>query len=283
LRGLLKGPLAGRGRTRHTLMKSAQEIFAPTAARLAEWRRDETVVGVLLVGSKSRGHGDALSDDDLEVVLTDEAYARLTPAGCVEYVSEGEGEARRIIYDAQYVALSHLAAKRRSPHDLDHWPYERAVVLFDRDGRTGEAAGAAAAMSDEFRRARLRHATVDAWIAVRRSSKTLGRGMEGAGRLIVARGAKALARVLFALEGRWVPLDHWLELELQTLEDEAGAGADLIAALREGQPEPLARALARLEDRLFEEGVPRAAQRTELFFELIHPSRAAERAIHGLH
>jgi hypothetical protein len=234
------------------------------------------------VGSKSRGHGDALSDDDLEVVLTPEAHALLSPTQCIEYSFEGGPEARRLIYDAQYISLPHLAARRHSSQDLDRWPYERAAVLFDRDGRTAEAVRAAGAMSEDFRRARLRHATVDAGIAAKRAAKTLRRGMEGASRLLVARGAKALARVVFALEGRWVPLDHWLEAELKTLTDEARAGGDLIAALREGSPEPLTRALARLEDRLFDEGVPRAASRAELFFELIHPSRAGERAAHGL-
>ncbi|HEX5709261.1 MAG TPA: hypothetical protein VFX96_18300 [Pyrinomonadaceae bacterium] len=264
------------------MKKGAQAIFRRTAARLEEWRRDERVVGVLHVGSKSRGHGDELSDDDLEVVLTGEAHARLTPSECIEYVFEGEGEARRLVYDAQYVSLPFLAAKRNSAQDLDRWPYERAVVLFDRDGRTGEAVRAAGEMSEEFRRARLRHATVDAGIAARRAAKTLRRGMDGAGRLLVARGAKALARILFALEHRWVPLDHWLEPELKTLADEARAGDDLIAALREGSPELLQRTLARLEDRLFAEGIPRPEGRAELFFELIHPTRAEERAVHGL-
>jgi hypothetical protein len=34
---------------------------------------------------------------------------------------------------------------------------------------------------------------------------------------------------------------------------------------------------------LFAEGVPRAADRRALFYELLHPSRASERAIHGLY
>lgn len=264
-------------------MKASQEIFPRTAARLEEWKSDGDVLGVLLVGSKSRGHGDEISDDDLEVVLADEAHARLTPRNCIEYFREGEDAAARLIYDAQYVSLTSLERKQDSPHDLDRWPYERAVVLFDRDGRIVEAVRAAGAMSDEFRRVRLRHAAVDAWIATRRAAKTLGRGMEGGGRLIVARGAKALARVVFALERRWVPLDHWLELELKTLKDEARAGEDLIAALKEGSPDPLTRALIRLDDRLSDEGIPRADVRAELFFELIHPSRAEERAVHGLY
>jgi hypothetical protein len=259
-----------------------QDIFPQTAARLARWTTQREVLGVILVGSKSRDYRDDLSDDDLEVFLTDEAFERLAPADCHEFAVEGEGETRKLIFDALYTTLDDLRRKVSSTHDLDHWPYERARVLFDREGDVSRAVEAAGSMGAEFRRARLLHATVDTWIATRRAAKTLRRGMEGGGRMVVARGAKALSRVIFALEWRWVPLDHWLEAEIRTLDDPAGAGEKLIEALTSGRPEPLEEALERLEDQLFAEGVPRAAERRALFLELLHPSRAEERAVHGL-
>ena len=108
------------------------------------------------------------------------------------------------------------------------------------------------------------------------------RGFDAAARQIVARGAKALARIVFALEWRWVPLDHWLEPELRTLSDPTGAGSQLVAALLTGDPTRLEAALVGLEDVLAAEDVPRPAERVALFYELIHPARAAERAVHGL-
>ena len=89
--------------------------------------------------------------------------------------------------------------------------------------------------------------------------------------------------MIFALEWRWVPLDHWWEAELRTLDDPAAVGPLLVEALVESTPAPLQEALARLEDRLYAEGVPHPAGRRDLFLELIHPSQAEERAIHGLH
>ena len=260
----------------------AQPIFPQTAARLEEWKARPEVAGVLLVGSKSRGYGDRLSDDDLEVILDDEEHALLSPTECLDHLIVGEGESRRIIYDAQYVPLSELERKADSARDLDHWPYESAPVLYDRDGRVSEAVAAAARMGEDFRLARLLHGTIDAGVASRRAAKTRARGMEGAARLLLSRGAKALARLLFALEWRWTPLDHWLEPELRTLKENEDAARDLLDSLRTGDPLPLAAALDSLEDRLHAEGVPRPAGRTQLFFELIHPSRAEERAVHGL-
>jgi hypothetical protein len=260
-----------------------QTIFPATAERLEAWKAQPGVQGVLLVGSKSRGHNDGLSDDDLEVLLSDAAFAELAPANCGEIYIEGEGAARKLIYDVQYTSLASLERKQFSTHDLDHWPYERAQVLFDRDGRVSAAVAAAGKMDAAFRQTRLLHATIDAWVAPRRAAKTLGRGADCAGRMIIARGAKALARVIFALEWRWVPLDHWLEAELRTLDDPTQAGPLLCQAVSTGDPAPLEQALNQLEDRLFAEGVPRAVDRRALFYELLHASRAAERAIHGLY
>jgi len=260
-----------------------QEIFPGTAARLEEWKADPNVLGVLLVGSKSHEHGDELSDDDLEILLTDEAYARIAPKDVLDLLFEGEAPNKKLIYDGEYLSLSAVEKRVDSPHDLDRWPYQSTRILFDRDGRTSAAVKAVSEMSAEFRRLRLIHATIDAGVAGRRGQKTLKRGFEGAGRLVIARGAKALSRIVFALEWRWVPLDHWLEAELKTLEDPAQIGPLIIEAVVETRPELLLEGLKRLEDRLFEEGVPRPAGRADLFYEVLHPSRAAERAIHGLY
>lgn len=258
-------------------------IFPQTEARLTQWKEQPEVLGVLLVGSKSRGHNDALSDDDLEVLLTDEAFARLLPVGCGEVYTEGEGENLHVIYDTQYTSLSSLEHKLASPHDLDHWPYEKASVLFDRAGRVSATVAALGRMDSDFRQKRLLHATIDTSVAAARATKTLRRGMETSGRQLIARGVKALSRIIFALEWRWVPLDHWLEAELRTLGDPAGAVPLLLEAATNGSPDPLWQALHGLEDVLAAEGVPRLAERRALFYELIHASRAEERAIHGLY
>jgi hypothetical protein len=259
-----------------------QDIFELTSRRLEKWKDQPDVLGVLLVGSKSRGYGDGLSDDDLEVVLTDEACAKIAPTDCHDLVFEGEGEGRRLIWDAQYLALGALQAKSSSHIDLDHWPYESVGILFDRDGRVSQAAEAAARMSPEFRRKRLQHGTIDAAFPPFRAKKTFKRGWDAAGRALVARGAKALCRVLFALEWRWVPLDHWLEKELASLEDPTQAGPEILRALRDMDPDPLIEALRGLEARYTEE-IPRRESWNDVFLELIHPSRFEERSRHGLH
>lgn len=253
-----------------------------TEARLEAWRKAPEVLGVLLVGSRSRGHADERSDDDLEVILSEAAYAAVAPSDCAVY-AHLEASPSRLIYDAQLLSLEALAAKADSPLDLDRWPYERAQVLFERSKAVPRAVAAAACMAPAYRQARLLHGAVDVWLAVHRAEKALARGFEVSGRQIIARGAKALARVLFALEHRWVPLDHWLEAELDTLDDPAEAASCLRRALLEASPAALDEGLKRLQPLLAAHDFPPAGPaRRDLFLTLIHPSRSAERRLHGL-
>lgn len=253
-----------------------------TRERVTAWAASPEVVGVVWVGSKSRGHGDRMSDDDLEVLLTPEAFARLAPEDSYEIERHPDAEPPRLIYDAQMTTLAVLQSKASSVRDLDHWPYEQAPVLFDRDGSVAAAVRAAAAMDPTFRRARILHGAIDAVAAIGRARKTDSRGFQAARNLLVARAAKALSRVVFALEDRWVPLDHWLEPELGTLEDPHGVASLLVDSLAHGRHEPLQEAIERLQDVLAGEGFPPPAGRAAFFVALMHPSRAAERAVHGL-
>lgn len=264
------------------MLQLPEGLYPRTRERVAEWAADPDVVGVLWVGSKARGHGDAYSDDDLEVFLTPEACARIDPADAFVMEADPVAQPPRLIFDAHRTSLEAMEAKLHSPFDIHHWPFEMAPVLFDRDGRVAKAVRAAAVMPVAFRQARLLHGALDVALAIARARKTELRGLKAASRLLVARGAKALVRVLFALEGRWAPLDHWLEPELASLGDPAGAVPFLLEALLQGQPEALQEALTRLQPLLEAEGCPTASGYGRLQAQLMHPERAAERAVHGL-
>jgi hypothetical protein len=187
-----------------------------------------------------------------------------------------------MIYDAQYLGISALKAKEGSIFDLDHWPYERAPILFDRTGHLDGVVAALGRMDLDFRTKRLRHATIDASVPIYRVGKCLKRGQTASAHLLVVRGARALTRLVFALESRWVPLDHWLEPELRTLRDEQGVAQHIINALVTLDVAHIQSGLSLLEERLRTDGVPGPSGRNDLFMELIHPSNTEERAIHGL-
>ncbi|NOT33242.1 MAG: DUF4037 domain-containing protein [Candidatus Eisenbacteria bacterium] len=263
-------------------MSTSFTPHAPTLERMQRWRDDPDVIGIVQVGSRTRGLGDATSDDDLEVLLSPDAFARLEPAACHEFVVEGEGAARRVIYDAQLTCLAEYRRKLESSHDLDHWPYERAVVHHDTSGEIAGAVQALAAMPESFRRARIRHAAIDAWASLHRAQKTRARGLEASARLVLDRAVRALSRIAFALEDRWVPLEHWWESELGSLADPHGLAPRLMRGVTESDSKPLFEALEALAAPLEHWGVPPdLLGRRALFLTLIHVSNVDERARHA--
>ena len=96
-----------------------------TSERVAAWAADPDVLGVVWVGSRSRGHGDAMSDDDLEVLLTPAAFDRLAPGDSYEVEREPAAEPPRLVYDAQLTCLDVLQLKAGSTRDLDRWALVR--------------------------------------------------------------------------------------------------------------------------------------------------------------
>ena len=264
-------------------MPTAADLHPRTRERLAGWAADPDVVGAIWVGSRSRGYGDGMSDDDLEILLTPAAHARIAPGDDFEVEPDVGSDPPRLIYDAWRTTLGAVVAKAASIADVDHWPYEAAVVLLDRDGSVARAVAANAAMPQAFRRARLQHNAIDAILATSRARKGLKRDFPYATRLLLARGAKALTRVAFALEDRWTPLDHWLEPELASLHDVAGAVPRLRQAILAADPEALQAACDALRPQLEAWGVPPLGSPLAAFHaELLGPGRADERKLHAL-
>jgi hypothetical protein len=257
--------------------ENMDDLFPATTALLSRLRAQPEVLGVCLLGSKSRGYNDKRSDDDLEVILTHEAYCQRSPAACLEYYSEGG----KLLYDARYLSLAHLQSKQSSSSDADHWPYERAQVLFDRYGTVKRAVEALSRMETRFRHTRIVYSTLSTTITIGKACKAFQRSDKASGYLTVTRGAKALARLLFALEWRWTPTDHWLEKELKTLKDPAGASSVLVQALFTADPLLLRLAVDQLEA-TFPDEVPDRDERAQLYPEVMHPTRLSERAVHLL-
>jgi hypothetical protein len=257
------------------------ELLTETRERVADWECDDEVRGILLVGSKSLGFDDRFSDDDLYVILTEPAFRRRLRARPYVWLAQSGSALPPVIYDVAYTSARTLGARQASPRDSDHWEFERARMLLDR-GSLAQIVDRLASMPEQFRRARLRHGVLDADFAQRRASKTWRRrGATFVTNLLASRAAEALLRVVFALEWRWVPLEHWLEPELASLADPAGVSHLLAEALATGDRRPVAQAIERLEPVLDFEGVRRGGD-PALRTSLLHPDAAAERRIHGL-
>src|SRR5438045_4035562 len=101
----------------------------PSANLVEGLRRRQEVLGALMVGSAVRGTTDSKSDRDIEVVIEDDHYDRLLPAARI---------VRQVRDELFTVPARDFFQKKRSSRDVDHWPYQTCVLLYDRTGAIAE-------------------------------------------------------------------------------------------------------------------------------------------------
>ena len=238
-------------------MERARELIRPYTTRPG-------VIGIYLVGSASRPFRDRLSDYDIEVAVDDVAYAHLTDGERHTFVVH-EGPPQKVDHEFYLRPWSELESMVGSTWDLDHFPFQHAVVLHDPTGRLSELLGRLAHLPHEVRDARRRvHYLEGAW-GMRRASKCLERDDPLNAHLVAGEAALAVAKLLFLQEGSWPSTRHWTRQELALL----GVPADLVSLLEEAllTPEPsrVTPLLERVDRFLDEEGETFHKDRMGLF------------------
>lgn len=174
------------------------------------------VVGISLVGSASRPFRDRISDYDIEVVLDDVAYDQ-TPFEERHVFAIDEGPPRRVDHEFYLRPWSELVAMERSTLDLDHYPFQHAVVLHDPEARLAVLFPRLAALPAEVRETRLKVHYLETVFALGRAVKCLDRGNDLATRLVLGEGSVALVKLLAVACGSWAPTRHWAAEELRLL------------------------------------------------------------------
>lgn len=208
------------------------------AEYIEELSADETVVGLLLHGSRALGFERQDSDYDLICIVSDDSYQQRKAAGALlERQRLADGSKADVLYQSP----PHLRELVERP-DWYTATYIKARVLLDKTGEltklvaliTDAASGAAAArVSDEY------DAYLNSWV---RSIKAWRRGDELGGRLHAAASVYSLLRALFGLEGQWPPYHDQLEARLPDLERLQGwrpgeLRAQIVALLDRGSPD----------------------------------------------
>lgn len=181
------------------------------------------VIGGYLVGSATRPFRDALSDLDLEMIVTDETYAA-TPSGERHLFVLDEGPPRRVDHELYLRAWSDFEALVDSRQDIVRAGYRHAVVLHDPEGRVAPVVRRLAALPDDVRDARLRVHWLELLFGLGRARKTLERGKTLDARLVLADALRAAVKLVFVASGAWPAPTHWTREELDLL----GVGEGLL-------------------------------------------------------
>lgn len=189
-------------------------------------RSNPEILGVLLVGSTSRFYGDALSDVDLEVIVSDAYYDGLDVSQILSTREWGFGNVETF-----FISKGDFLAKKNSTSDPEHWTYEECVILHDREGLLASELPKIRAISPPTAAARVRLHYFEFLFEIRRMSKLLSRGNELNTRLAAGHAALSLLKFVSIASNRWPPVPHWGSQMLDQIEGLPTALKELVVQL----------------------------------------------------
>jgi len=96
-------------------------------AIIEKYDQDDTVLGVLLIGSRGKGYHTNSSDIDLELIVTEQKFTELKDKG-QHYIHAED-------YDIIYKSFTELEKCKESNIDQDHWEYKNCPVISDKTGK----------------------------------------------------------------------------------------------------------------------------------------------------
>jgi predicted nucleotidyltransferase len=171
---------------------------------------DESVLGVILIGSFGKGYQDEHSDIDLEVIVTENRY------------NEFEKNAQRIIhtedYDIGFTTIDKLQRIKESEKDVEHWRYKDCPILHDKTGKLAEILKEITRYDEDSRMERLKRYYLGYWENTLYSMGCLRRKNILSARIYAAIAIQELIWLLFNLNYRWAPKLQWAFKELPLLQ-----------------------------------------------------------------
>lgn len=199
--------------------------------------------GIVLVGSASRGQNDRHSDYDLQLIADDEVFRLLKTEELVE-----TRELPSCRAEIQKTSVADFLALKRSPRDCDHWPYQSARILYDRDGLVAREIELIRAMPREVMSSRLRLHLFEFYFYANRMRALEERGDRLNLLLVCGQIAQTATALALVSRGKWPPLLHWSAQELRGERKEALALAVEKMLRSPGTPPVEELKLALLED-----------------------------------
>ena len=187
-------------------MQRARELIKPYLTK-------EGVIGIYVLGSSTRPFRDELSDYDIEVILTDDAYKNLSDEEKHVFVID-DGPPRHVDHEFYLRPWSELIGLGSSTQDLFHYPYQHAVIFHDLSGRMTEVIRGLAKLPEDVRRVRMRVHFLEFMFSLERARKTSERGGGLNMQLLYGEGLIAFTKLLFLVMGSWPATRHWSRDEL---------------------------------------------------------------------
>ena len=195
--------------TKDVLLRIAYDF-----ARLYVYDKPE-ILGVLLVGSSAIGICDELTDIDL-LVFTDEQSKNRRRADGKGYNEEYHMEGVEICVDWQDTESieKNILAQR---DDTYLWSMSNSKILYDPFGRLHESIAKLKPYPLELKRRKVFKQFYLLRARVEDTKKCVERGECEAASMLVYQASDHLIRLLFLLEGGYVPIEKWRFHEMRRL------------------------------------------------------------------
>ena len=187
-------------------VESRKELVAKL---LDTYRTDESVLGIVQIGSTVKGYDDEHSDVDLVLVVTEEKYAVLEKT--FHKVIHAEN------YDLKFATINRLQDTRNSKSDEDHWGFQDSIVLFDKTNSLQDLVKGITSYDMASRPERLKRYYLGYWENTLNASSCLEHGNHWGARIYAAIAVQELIRLLFNLTERWAPRIQWAFKEIRFL------------------------------------------------------------------
>jgi predicted nucleotidyltransferase len=176
---------------------------------LDTYTADETVLGIIQIGSIVKCYDDEYSDVDLVLVVTEDKYATLEK-NFQKTVHTEE-------YDLKFTTVDMLRDVKNSKSDEDHWDFQKAIVLLDKTNSLEEELREIVSYDTGSRLERLKRYYLGYWENTLNSLSCLEHNNRATARIYAAIAIQELIRLLFNLNRKWAPRTQWAFKEISFL------------------------------------------------------------------
>jgi predicted nucleotidyltransferase len=177
---------------------------------LDTYRADESVLGIIQIGSTAKGYDDEHSDVDLVLVVTEEKYAMQKKK--LQKVIHTEQ------YDLKFTTADMLRNIKSSKTDEEHWNFQDSIVLLDKTNTLQEALREITRYDNSSRLERLKRYYLGYWENTLNTLSCLEHNNLAGARIYAANAIQELTRLIFNLNERWAPKTQWVFKEINSLQ-----------------------------------------------------------------
>lgn len=194
---------------------------------LQKYYENSNVLGAIQVGSSSHYYKDINSDYDIEMVVTNEYYQSLDNNKLL--VRDDDTKIEILL-----LSKDNFESKINSTLNINHWPYIRGKLLFDRDDVIRQIIKKISEMDQDLTQ-RIKLHYFEFILLRSKINRILETGEELNLQLACAQLAIIASKMAFLIQKKWPPIIYWTAQNLQYLEN---GGAQLKQLLLQVFKEP---------------------------------------------